>query len=261
MTASTTYYVQAGGGSCGTQIVAVPVTVTSNIASPTANNLTVGCGQTAALTASGAVSPYTYLWYNNSVGGSLIGSGANFTSPALTGNTTYYVAQGTPGNGSQTFSYTGAVQTFTAPVSGSYTLDLYGAQGGTTSQFTGGLGGRAQGTITLTAGQTINIYVGEQPSVTTGGWNGGGNGPTSYPTWGGGGGGASGRGPGEGGYTTAGRGLGGAGGGGNGGAGVGANANPGFSASANTGGGGGGGGDDSNGGAGGSGIVIIRYAI
>jgi hypothetical protein len=175
LTASTTYYVQAGGGSCATALVAVPVTVSSNIASPTANNLTVGCGQTAALTASGAVSPYTYLWYNNSVGGSLIGSGANFTSPALTGNTTYYVAQGTPGNGSQTFSYTGAVQTFTAPVSGSYTLDLYGAQGGTTSQFTGGLGGRAQGTITLTAGQTINIYVGEQPSVTTGGWNGGGN--------------------------------------------------------------------------------------
>ena len=175
LTASTTYYVQAGGGSCGTALVAVPVTVSSNIASPTVNNLTVGCGQTAALTASGAISPYTYLWYNNSGGGSLIGSGATYTSPALTGNTTYYVAQGTPGNGSQTFSYTGAVQTFTAPVSGSYTLDLYGAQGGTTSQFTGGLGGRAQGTITLTAGQTINIYVGEQPSVTTGGWNGGGN--------------------------------------------------------------------------------------
>jgi hypothetical protein len=52
---------------------------------------------------------------------------------------------------------------------------LYGAQGGSTSQYTGGLGGRAQGTINLTAGQTINIYVGGQPSTTAGGWNGGGN--------------------------------------------------------------------------------------
>jgi hypothetical protein len=127
LTTSTTYYVQGESGSCATSIVAVPVTVNTNIAAPTVSNLTIGCGQTAALTASGATAPYTYMWYSNSAGTTQIGSGANYTSPALTNNTTYYVAQGTPGSGTQTFNYTGSVQTFTAPLTGTYTLDLYGA--------------------------------------------------------------------------------------------------------------------------------------
>jgi hypothetical protein len=175
LTSSTTYYVQAGTGACASQIVAVPITVNTNIAAPTAAAATINCGNTATLTASGLVSPNTYMWYSNAAGTNLLGTSTSFTTPVLTGTTTYYLAQGSPGNGSQTFNYTGSVQTFVAPVSGTYTLDLYGAQGGTTSQYNGGQGGRAQGTISLTAGQAINIYVGEQPSSPTGGWNGGGN--------------------------------------------------------------------------------------
>ncbi|MEI6765359.1 MAG: glycine-rich protein [Bacteroidota bacterium] len=106
-------------------------------------------------------------------------------------------------HGSQTFNYTGAVQTFTVPVCiTSITVETWGAQGGNCSQSwfgTGGFGGYATGTLAVSPGQSLNIYVGGQgegfPTGTgnggnyrydMGGWNGGGIGFTA-----GGGGGAS----------------------------------------------------------------------
>lgn len=79
--------------------------------------------------------------------------------------------------GSQTFAYTGGVQTFTVPnCVSSIQVDVIGAKGG--GPF-GGSGGRAQATIPVTPGETLNIYVGGTPTVqsgpTSGGWNGGGN--------------------------------------------------------------------------------------
>ena len=90
---------------------------------------------------------------------------------------------------SQTFTYTGAQQTFTVPAGvTSITVDAYGAQGGTNSPSTNiNYGGYVQATIPVTPGSTIYIYVGEQPTGLTGGFNGGGNGETA----GKGGGGAS----------------------------------------------------------------------
>jgi len=83
------------------------------------------------------------------------------------------------------FGYTGTVQTFTVPTTGTYKLEVWGASGGGGgNQFTGshkGLGGYSKGNIALTAGQNIYIYVGGQgigstaPLGTGGGWNGGGN--------------------------------------------------------------------------------------
>lgn len=70
---------------------------------------------------------------------------------------------------SQSFSYTGDVQTFKAPVTGEYMLEVWGAEGGTSGY--GGKGGYSKGTIDLTKGQVLNIYVGGQT-----GWNGGGSG-------------------------------------------------------------------------------------
>ncbi len=68
------------------------------------------------------------------------------------------------------YEYTGAVQTFTAPVTGDYKLEAWGAQGGNSAGNKSvqkpvyyGLGGRGaytSGTIRLTAGQTIYVYVG-----------------------------------------------------------------------------------------------------
>ena len=87
------------------------------------------------------------------------------------------------------FSYTGAAQTWTVPAGVTQvTLELRGAQGGgsyncsSERQEDGGLGGLTQGTLTVTPGQVLNLYVGGQaPDVgnvtpAPGGFNGGGDG-------------------------------------------------------------------------------------
>jgi hypothetical protein len=91
---------------------------------------------------------------------------------------------------SQSFGYTGGMQTFTAPSTGNYTFQVWGAQGGAyQSYFTGSNGGYATGTINLTQGQVLNISVGQKGcdnACTTFAFGGGG-----WTNPGGGGGGAS----------------------------------------------------------------------
>ena len=111
----------------------------------------------------------------------------------------------------KTFSYTGSLQTWTVPDGvSSIEVDGYGGMGGHGSSSwngRGGFGGRTQATISVTAGNTINIYVGEKGGNTTvaggttyepvhnpwtvgdaeGGWNGGGD-PGNTNNGGGGGG-------------------------------------------------------------------------
>lgn len=72
-----------------------------------------------------------------------------------------------------TYNYTGAVQTYTVPACvTSITVDVYGAQGGNASVGgTGGLGGYVTGTLPVTPGDVLYIYVGGQN-----GYNGGGDG-------------------------------------------------------------------------------------
>jgi hypothetical protein len=136
-------------------------------------------------------------WYSVPSGGialGTVGSGANFAvSPPTT--TTYYAeAIGTGGPGTQTFSFTGAVQTWTVP-SGvtSITADIQGAQGqsNASNQAVGGLGGRLQVTIAVTPGEVLQMNVGGGGSVATaGGFNGGANaGVADCPSAAGGGGG------------------------------------------------------------------------
>jgi hypothetical protein len=63
-------------------------------------------------------------------------------------------------------SVTAGIQTWTAPVAGTYRIEAWGAEGGgriySGSHCTGGLGGYASGDITLTAGQAIKILVGQK---------------------------------------------------------------------------------------------------
>ncbi len=79
-----------------------------------------------------------------------------------------------------TFTYTGGVQTYTVPVCvTSITVDVMGAKGGDgVNASVGGNGGRVQGTIAVTPGQVLDIYVGgvgfNCATCGTGGFNGGG---------------------------------------------------------------------------------------
>jgi hypothetical protein len=170
-----------------------------------ATNATICVGGASLLNATSTGN--TINWYNVPSGGSILGntpSGSNFSvSPATT--TTYYgEAIGGAASGSQTFNFTGGMQTFTVP-SGitSINITAFGGQGASaadvyTPSGVGGLGGSATGTLTVTPGQVLEVYVGGQGSTGgTGGYNGGGAGGSSSAGGGcvggaaGGGGGAS----------------------------------------------------------------------
>ena len=78
-----------------------------------------------------------------------------------------------------TFDYTGGEQTFTAPVTGTYKLETWGAQGGGLGGNTEATGGYSVGSINLIFNQNLYITVGGSgKSGTTGkiagGYNGGG---------------------------------------------------------------------------------------
>lgn len=77
------------------------------------------------------------------------------------------------------FAYTGSIQTFTAPKTGIYQLETWGAQGGNASDDNlvarGGYGAYAKGEVLLTQGETIYINVGGQNGYGGGGlkiWDG-----------------------------------------------------------------------------------------
>jgi prepilin-type N-terminal cleavage/methylation domain-containing protein len=75
------------------------------------------------------------------------------------------------------FLYTGAVQTYKVTCSGSYNLEVWGAEGGfrTSSSYSGN-GGYSHGIIHLNSDDTLYIYVGGSGNTggTSGGFNGGG---------------------------------------------------------------------------------------
>ncbi len=80
----------------------------------------------------------------------------------------------------------GSVQEFTAPVSGKYVLEVWGAQGGiASSTYIGGYGGYSTGIVSLTKGEKLYIVVGGKGTNNStletipGGYNGGGNGSGS----------------------------------------------------------------------------------
>jgi hypothetical protein len=88
------------------------------------------------------------------------------------------------------FEYTGSVQNWTVPYSGKYQLEVWGAQGGGGSySLQGGKGGYSKGELTLTAGQSIYIYVGGAGTAGSGrndipgGYNGGGVAINGSGTW------------------------------------------------------------------------------
>ena len=77
------------------------------------------------------------------------------------------------------FDYTGSEQTFTAPVSGAYKLETWGAQGDGWWDGIGGDGGYSVGIIKLIAGKKLYIGVGGQGINNAYNGDGSGGGATS----------------------------------------------------------------------------------
>ncbi|MGE5041619.1 MAG: InlB B-repeat-containing protein [Candidatus Levyibacteriota bacterium] len=74
---------------------------------------------------------------------------------------------------------TGTIQTYSVPSTGTYQIEAYGAQGGNSQAGTvGGLGAYTKGTVSLNAGDTLQILVGQQGGgdCDPGNGNGGGGG-------------------------------------------------------------------------------------
>ena len=183
------------------------------LASSSATFSSITATYNAAVDNESGISSYTCYYgttANPSTSSTPSGTTCNFSG--LSGGTTYYFKMCATNGVSLTtcsdvsnlpiyttttnFAYTGGEQTYVVPASGTYTLTVYGAQGGylNSSYGLGGKGGYVTGKIYLTAGTVLYVYVGGQGSYTTatstwagGGFNGGGT--ATY--YGGGGGGAT----------------------------------------------------------------------
>jgi len=73
-----------------------------------------------------------------------------------------------------TFLYTGAVEDCTVPATAGYQIIAYGAQGGNAATFVGGKGAEIGGDFVLTAGEKLQIAVGEVGGDQDTGGGGGG---------------------------------------------------------------------------------------
>lgn len=84
-----TYSLTVTVGGCTSAPATVSIVVTPTPAAPTAAGASICSGATATLTATAPGS--AYHWYDAATGGTLLGVGATYTTPALTTSTTYYV--------------------------------------------------------------------------------------------------------------------------------------------------------------------------
>ncbi len=95
LTQTTSYYVEAtGAGACGSSIrTKVTANVTSTPLVPLVSQTpTQTCsGSSAVLSASSTQPGVTFNWYTAATGGAPIFTGAQYTTPNLTANTSYYV--------------------------------------------------------------------------------------------------------------------------------------------------------------------------
>ena len=90
----------------------------------------------------------------------------------------------------ENFDYTGEVREWTAPVSGYYQLETWGASGAKDASNQGGRGGYSKGAVYLNKGDVLYVIVGGQGSEgrgAAGGYNGGGQSGTSGSSGSGGG--------------------------------------------------------------------------
>ena len=169
---------------CVSNRVPVPLTVIP-LGTPSVNPVSASCGSNVTVSASGSTG--WYHWFASATGGSPLSTQSNYSMSFLTQSDTIWAEAVSDPNpsGTQTFNYTGGQQTWTVPGGVfSVSFDVRGAQGGTNLWNNGGKGGKVTGTLAVTPGQVLNVYVGQQPGSGgcctgvwgPGGWNGGGSG-------------------------------------------------------------------------------------
>ena len=74
------------------------------------------------------------------------------------------------------FNYSGGIVTYTIPTTGTYLITAFGASGGNSNSYLGGLGAELTGDFTLNAGDQLQILVGNVGHSTyDGGFGGGGS--------------------------------------------------------------------------------------
>lgn len=114
-----TYYAVCVVGDCDNF---TSVNVTLKPSTPTISPVTISSGQTATLTASGC-SGGTVNWFAASSGGTSLGTGTTYTTPALTSTTTYY-ADCTVGTCTSATRGSGVVTVTTEPPCATRTYNL-----------------------------------------------------------------------------------------------------------------------------------------
>jgi gliding motility-associated-like protein len=84
-------YIVEYGGMPGDPVLQISAGTTINMPTVTATTPAERCGG-GTLTLSATVSAGTVHWYSAATGGTLLGTDADYTTPAITGTTTYYVS-------------------------------------------------------------------------------------------------------------------------------------------------------------------------
>ncbi len=157
-------------------------TLINSCPTPSAGNICLKAspGNTYSYSAVNSASPQTFRLTSTNTNGAIYVV-KNNSSPAAPGPDIVL---------SQTFDYTGSLQTFTVPADVvSVTIECFGAKGGVNYvPYAGGAGGYAKGSLAVSPSDVLNLYVGgsgaNYPSD-IGGWNGGGNSTAGWGTGGG----------------------------------------------------------------------------
>src|SRR5690554_2423051 len=166
---TTSYYVQSSNAGCTSSRVEVVATVNTT---PTIVNTTPAsrCG-TGTVTLGATASDGTLSWYGSPSGGSVLGTGTNFTTPSISATTTFYVQAKSSSCTSARSAVVATVNdipviTNTTPASrcGAGTVTLTAtANSGTLSWFNSATGGTALGTgtsfTTPSIATTTSYYV------------------------------------------------------------------------------------------------------
>ena len=89
-----------------------------------------------------------------------VSSAAGVQSKSITTDADFYYL-------ARVYTYTGRVESFTAPVNGKYKMECWGAQGGGNTSYPGGKGSYTRGTLGITTGNVFYVVVGQNGSAET----------------------------------------------------------------------------------------------